>query len=106
MTKPLTPPTPAQVQAARGELTHADAAAVVYCKQRAWYFWESGERQMPLATWELFLRKTDQWPPTNKLLRAAPQPETEADGTMAEAQRRLKVRRTLQAQRFEQAKDN
>lgn len=70
--KPLTPPNPAQVRMARGALTPAAAAEIVYASQRAWYFWETpGElgRQMPLAAWELFLRKTEQWPPKPSLLK-------------------------------------
>lgn len=47
-------PTALQVARARGELTQAQAAALVYCTGRAWRYWEDGTRKMPLALWELF----------------------------------------------------
>lgn len=65
MTIKLTPPTQAQVRIARemSNLTQTEAAAVVYAKHySAWLRWEatgSQHRQMPSATWELFLLKTN-----------------------------------------------
>jgi DNA-binding transcriptional regulator YiaG len=58
---PLAPnPTPADVRAARESagMTQTEAAAVVYCTLRAWQDWESGERRMHPATWELWQIKT------------------------------------------------
>jgi len=65
MTTKVTPPTQAQVRIARemSNLTQAQAAAVVHAKHySAWQRWEttgSQHRQMPSATWELFLLKTN-----------------------------------------------
>ena len=41
-------------------LTQTQAAAVIYCSLRAWQQWESGERRMHPAFFELFLKKTGQ----------------------------------------------
>lgn len=55
-----TPPTPAQIRAAReaAGLTQTRAGAVVHVTLRAWQLWEAGQREMHLAFWELFLIKT------------------------------------------------
>lgn len=54
----MSSPSPDQVRTARGKLTQAQAAALVYVDPRTWRKWEGGERKMPAATWELFLIKT------------------------------------------------
>ncbi|ARL77616.1 helix-turn-helix domain-containing protein [Burkholderia pseudomallei] len=59
--KPIpVPPTPAQVRAARDAagLTQTAAGALVHVDLRSWQRWESGERTMHVAFWELFLIKT------------------------------------------------
>ena len=38
-------------------VTQKEAAEVVHVTARAWQWWESGEREMPRATWELFVIK-------------------------------------------------
>lgn len=55
-------PTPEQVKQARlnAGLTQAQAAAVIYKKLLAWQRYESGDRSMDAAYWELFLIKTGQ----------------------------------------------
>lgn len=60
MKLPPVPPTPAQVRAAReaAGLTQGAAGAVVHVDLRSWQRWESGERTMHVAFWELFLMKT------------------------------------------------
>jgi putative transcriptional regulator len=52
-------PTPAEIRKARdgAGLTQAEAAALINCSLRAWIKWESGERAMHPAFWELFLIK-------------------------------------------------
>lgn len=52
-------PTPAMVRAAReaAGLTHREAAAIVYCSERAWQDWEAGARKMHPAMWELWQAK-------------------------------------------------
>lgn len=56
---PLPPQTPDNIRRRREAvgLTQAEAAALVYVTPRAWQRWESGDRAIPLATWELFLAK-------------------------------------------------
>lgn len=53
-------PDPDSIRAARGRtnLTQAQAAALIYSSMRAWQQWESGERRMHPAFWELFQLKT------------------------------------------------
>jgi DNA-binding transcriptional regulator YiaG len=53
-------PEPEAVRAAReaAGLTQTAAAHLVYCTLRAWQQWESGERRMHPATFELFQIKT------------------------------------------------
>ncbi len=43
-------------------LTQVQAAALVHAGDRAWRKWESGENQMPMVYWELFLCKTAKLP--------------------------------------------
>ena len=55
-------PSPEEIRAARDALglTLKAAGAIVYCSLRAWQDWESGERRMHPATWDLFrIRATD-----------------------------------------------
>ncbi|KAA1015986.1 helix-turn-helix domain-containing protein [Paraburkholderia panacisoli] len=56
----LSTPTPVEVRAAReaAGLTQAAAGALVHVDLRSWQRWESGERGMNLAYWELFQIKT------------------------------------------------
>ena len=58
----LNNPTPEQVKQARENagLTQSQAAAVIYKKLLAWQRYESGDREMDAAYWELFLIKTVQ----------------------------------------------
>jgi len=37
--------------------TQAEAAALVHVTLRAWQWWESGKRRMPIGLWELILIK-------------------------------------------------
>lgn len=55
-------PTPADVKSARvaAGLTQAQAAAVIYKKLLAWQRYESGDRSMDCALYELFMLKTGQ----------------------------------------------
>lgn len=58
-------PTPAEIRAARDAagLTQAAAAELVHLKaQQRWAEYESGENNIGLSTWELFLIKTGQRP--------------------------------------------
>ena len=52
-------PTPADVKSARlaAGLTQKQAAAVIYKDIRAWQRYESGDRHMDAALYELFLLK-------------------------------------------------
>lgn len=61
MTRPASP-TPDQVFAAREKsgLTQDAAARLVHADIRSWQRWESGERSMHPAFFELFLIKTGQ----------------------------------------------
>lgn len=56
----MNPPTPEQVTAARAAagLTQAQCAAIVHSTPRSWQRWESGEREMHAAFWELFCLKS------------------------------------------------
>jgi putative transcriptional regulator len=38
-------------------LTTIEAAQLVHSSGRAWQYWETGDRKMPPAIWELFLIK-------------------------------------------------
>lgn len=55
-------PTPADVKSARAAvgLTQTQAAALIYKKLLAWQRYESGDRAMDCALYELFLLKTSQ----------------------------------------------
>lgn len=55
-------PTPADVKSARAAvgLTQTQAAALIYKKLLAWQRYESGDRTMDYALYELFLLKTSQ----------------------------------------------
>lgn len=52
-------PTPAEIRAARMEcdLEPKEAAALIHCTEDAWRIWESGERRMHPAFFELFKLK-------------------------------------------------
>jgi DNA-binding transcriptional regulator YiaG len=51
---------PDQIKGAREQagLSTTDAARLVHVSERNWRRWESGDRQMPAAAWELFQIKT------------------------------------------------
>jgi DNA-binding transcriptional regulator YiaG len=53
-------PTPDQIKQARNTAgqTQQQAADMVYVDGRAWRRWESGDRQMDRAHWELYQIKT------------------------------------------------
>ena len=55
-------PTPADVKSARisAGLTQKQAAGLIHKKLLAWQRYESGDRAMDAAYWELFLIKTGQ----------------------------------------------
>ena len=61
---PLSAPTPEDITAARSAagLSKTDAGALVHTNYRAWQRWETGERAMHPAFFELFLIKTGQAP--------------------------------------------
>ncbi len=52
-------PTAAEIRASReaAGLSQTDAAALVYSGLRTWQHWESGDRRMHPAIWELFVIK-------------------------------------------------
>ena len=60
----LTPPTAAQISAARERagLSQQQAAALVHVDIRSWRRWELAERGVNMAAWELFLLKAGQHP--------------------------------------------
>ena len=60
----MTPPTPEQIRAARqsANLTQTQAAELIYKQRLAWARYESGDREMDPALWELFQIKTKQSP--------------------------------------------
>ena len=53
-------PTPTEIRQARESagLTQTQAAEKVHATLRAWQWWESGDRAMHAAFWELFKLKT------------------------------------------------
>lgn len=53
-------PSPALIRTARLALglTQSQAGALVGVTDRAWRYWERGERVMPKGMWELFNLKT------------------------------------------------
>lgn len=72
----MKPPTPHQIRSVRLALglTQAEAAAWVHVTPRAWQWWESGERQMPLASWELCVVKAGLHPVYGERGRAGSAP--------------------------------
>ncbi|MBC7215647.1 MAG: helix-turn-helix domain-containing protein [Burkholderiaceae bacterium] len=58
-TSPAANPAPAAIRAAReaAGMTQSQAAALVHSTLRAWQRWESGDRRMHPAIWELFRLK-------------------------------------------------
>ena len=58
----MSKPTPEQVKQARttAGLTQKQAAEVIYKKILAWQRYESGDREMDVALYELFMLKTGQ----------------------------------------------
>lgn len=52
-------PSPDEIRAARDAagLSRKDAAWLVHASEHSWTKWESGERRMHAAFWELFVRK-------------------------------------------------
>ena len=62
--KAYEPPPPDEIKALRTffGLTQSEAATQVHVQLRAWQWWESGQRKMPVGLWELFLIKTDHHP--------------------------------------------
>ena len=58
------PPTPEEIKALRLRfgLTQTEAALLVHVKIRAWQWWESGQRKMPVGLWELLLIKANLHP--------------------------------------------
>lgn len=52
-------PSPNDIKSARkaAKLTQKEAAQLMHVTERAWQYWESGGREMPHATWELFSLK-------------------------------------------------
>lgn len=53
-------PSPSDIRQSRLalNLTQSQAGALVWVTDRAWRYWERGERVMPKGMWELFLIKT------------------------------------------------
>ena len=53
-------PSPATIRSSRIALglTQKQAGALVGVTDRAWRYWESGRRTMPVGIWELFQLKT------------------------------------------------
>lgn len=60
----MTPPTPAEIRAAREAAGHTQtqAAQTVRGAMRAWQDWEAGLRRMHPGLWELYLLKTGKTP--------------------------------------------
>lgn len=55
-------PTPEQIKLTRlsADLTQKQAAAIIHVLWKTWQRYESGDREMHPAFWELFLIKTGQ----------------------------------------------
>lgn len=53
---PAANPDPAEIRTAReaANLSQTEAAELIYCTMRGWQQWESGERRMHPAMWELW----------------------------------------------------
>lgn len=62
-------PTPDELRALRlkFDLTQSEAAHQVHVQLRAWQWWESGHRKMPVGLWELLLIKADLHPNFKRL---------------------------------------
>jgi hypothetical protein len=61
----LPPPIPVNIYMIRKlkmGYSQTEAAKMVHVTLRAWQWWESGKRDMPLGLWELFLIKSDLHP--------------------------------------------
>lgn len=67
---PAAAPSPEAIQTAREAtgLTEAEAGGIVYSSTRDWQQWESGEKRLHPAIWELFCLKAPQgtWYPPKK----------------------------------------
>ena len=52
-------PLPQQLNGARelANLSQKEAAAIIYCSERAWQDWEAGRRRMHPQMWEAFVHK-------------------------------------------------
>lgn len=65
MTAMIDGPTPEQIRDARGTLSMAAAAALVFASTKTWLQWErpaghAAHRKMPAAAWWLFRLRTGQ----------------------------------------------
>lgn len=61
----MTAPIPEQIRVARDAAgqTQAEAATLIHLERRmTWADYEAGRRQMPAASWELYLLRTGQHP--------------------------------------------
>ena len=59
---PVSTPKPSDIITARelSRLTQTDAASLIYCNRGTWAKWESGDRAMHPAFFELFTIKSKQ----------------------------------------------
>lgn len=57
-------PSAQQIKAMRIKYGCTQAEAAAYCgvTTRAWQLWESDDRKIPWAAWQIFLIRTDQHP--------------------------------------------
>ena len=57
-------PTPDEIKGIRKKFgwTQAEAAVLVHVTLRAWQWWESAQRTMPIGLWELLLIKAELHP--------------------------------------------
>jgi hypothetical protein len=55
-------PTPEQIRAARGDLSQAAAAELIYSTMRTWQDWEAGKARMHPGLWGFFLLMTGTHP--------------------------------------------
>lgn len=51
---PSANPDPAEIRAARGDMSQTEAAALIYSTLRTWQDWEAGKARMHPGLWELF----------------------------------------------------
>ena len=63
------------------QMSPAAAAQLIHCSIGAWRKWESGERQMHPATWELFRIKTVSTEEAEKAFAAWWEEQTASDNT-------------------------